>query len=327
MSDLHPDDPRRAQPGANPPAWERGVLEKLVMDIVDERRRARRWSVFFRFVFFGLIGLALVGGYLSQRGAGESTGPHTAVVQLDGEISASAVANADAIKASLQDAFEDPQTKAVVLRINSPGGSPVQASQINAEIWRLRGLHKDVPIYAVCDEACASAAYYIAVACDRIYVSPASLVGSIGVLMDGFDFSGLMDRFGVRRRLLTAGANKGFLDPFSPMPAAQKAYALDMLEQIHRQFIAAVEKGRGTRLKVDDQTFSGLPWTGEAALARGLADAYGDTDSVARDVVKVDNQVDFTHRENVVDRLARRFGAAVGTEAAHVMLNAGTELR
>lgn len=297
------------------------MLERLVMDLVVERRRARRWSIFFRFVFIGIIVLVLAGGYISQHGADDSSGPHTAVVELDGEISANSVANADSIKSSLQDAFDDPQTKAVVLRINSPGGSPVQASQINDEIWRLRGLHKNVPIYAVCDEACASAAYYIAVACDRIYVSPGSLVGSIGVLMDGFDFSGLMDRFGVRRRLLTAGTNKGFLDPFSPMPPNQKAYALSMLEQIHQQFIAAVEKGRGHRLKVDDQTFSGLPWTGEAAIGRGLADAYGDTDSVARDVVKAPDEVDFTQRENVVDRLARRFGAAVGSELARTVVS------
>ncbi len=257
----------------------------------------------------------------------DGAGPHTALVSLDGEIASTTVASADNIIGSLQDAFNDPETRAIVLRIDSPGGSPVQASRINAEIGRLRALHRNIPIYAVCDEMCASAAYYVAVATDRIYVNPASLVGSIGVLMDGFGFTGLMDKLGVSRRLLTAGANKGFLDPFSPMAPAQKEYALRMLAQIHQQFIAAVQKGRGGRLKVNDQTFSGLVFTGESAVSQGLADAYGDTDDVARDVVHVTNVVDFTRHENVVDRLARRFGAALGHGAVHELEQGGWSLR
>ncbi len=302
-------------------AWERGVLEKLVMEVVNEKRRARRWSIFFRLAFLGLLLAIFVGGYLSERGSSPATGPHTALVELNGDISASSVASADNINASLQDAFDDPDTKAVILRINSPGGSPVQASQINDQIWRLRAKYKNIPIYAVCDEVCASAAYYIAVATDKIYVNPASLVGSIGVLMEGFGLSGLLDKLGVTRRLLTAGDNKGFMDPFSPMPEDQKAYALSMLKQIHQQFITAVEKGRGKRLKINDQTFSGLVWTGESAVQQGLADGYGDTDTVARDVVHAKNLVDYTRRENVVDRLAKRFGASLGMGAAREMLD------
>ncbi len=325
MNDANPNDPQRephlGEPAASPhAAWERSVLERLVMEIVNEKRRARRWSIFFRLAFLGLVLAIFVGGYMAEHAGDQIAGPHTALVELNGEISASSMASADNINASLQDAFEDRGTKAVILRINSPGGSPVQASQINAEIWRLRAKHKNIPIYAVCDEVCASSAYYIAVAADKIYVNPASLVGSIGVLMDGFGFSGLMDKLGVTRRLLTAGANKGFMDPFSPMPEDQKAYAQTMLKQIHQQFIAAVEKGRGSRLKINDQTFSGLVWTGQSAVQQGLADGYGDTDTVARDVVHEKNLVDYTRHENVVDRLAKRFGASLGMGAVHEML-------
>ena len=320
--------PSQTPAGAPPTAWERNVLERLVMDIVAERRRSRRWSVFFRLCVLALV-LAVVaavwrGGESSGTAA---SGPHVAVVDLRGEMSATSNASADNIDASLRDAFASPQTRAVILRINSPGGSPVQASRINAEIWRLRALHKDIPVYAVCDEACASAAYYVAVAADRIYVNPASLVGSIGVLMNGFGFSGLMDKLGITRRLLTAGSNKGFMDPFSPMTPQQKQYALAMLEQIHQQFIAAVKKGRGSRLKIDDQTFSGLVWTGESAVQQGLADGYGDTRSVARDVVHQTRLVDFTRHENVVDRLAQRFGASIGMGAAREALPQGWSLR
>ncbi|MDE2255832.1 MAG: S49 family peptidase [Betaproteobacteria bacterium] len=328
MNDKHPEDfPREPALGdaAHPPsgAWERSVMERLVLEIVAEKRRARRWSIFFRLVFLGLLLAVLAGGYIAEYASGTSAGAHTALVEINGEISASSVASADNINGALQDAFDDANTKAVILRINSPGGSPVQASQINAEIWRLRARHKHIPIYAVCDEVCASAAYYIAVATDKIYVNPASLVGSIGVLMEGFGVSGLMDKLGVTRRLLTAGAKKGFMDPFSPMPEDQKTYALGMLEQIHRQFIAAVEKGRGKRLKINNDTFSGLVWTGESAVEQGLADGFGDTDTVARDVVHEKTLVDYTRSENVVDRLAKRFGASLGMGAMREMLQSG----
>lgn len=314
------------EPDPAPGAWERQVLERLVLEAVTERRRARRWSIFFRLVFIGLIVAILFGGFLAEYGGATQRGPHTALIELNGEIAFNSQASADNINAALQDAFDDPQTRGVILRINSPGGSPVQASQIYAEIQRLRTKY-DKPVYAVCEEVCASGAYYVAAAANDIYVNPASLVGSIGVLMDGFGFSGLLDKLGIHRRLLTAGANKGFMDPFSPMPDDQRQYALGMLEQIHRQFIDAVEKGRGKRLKVNDQTFSGLVWTGEAAVQQGLADGYGNVDSVARDKIKAPDIVDYTREENVAERLAKRFGAALGMGAVKELATTGWSLR
>lgn len=327
MSALPPESPSaRSDPASSPGAWERQVLEKLVLEVVAERRRSRRWSIFFRFVVLGILALVLLSGFLAEYGGASTRGPHSALVELNGEISIDGQASADNINAALQDAFADDQTKGVILRINSPGGSPVQASQIYAEIDRLRAKY-DKPVYAVCEEVCASGAYYVAAAANDIYVNPASLVGSIGVLMEGFGFSGLMDKLGVSRRLLTAGANKGFMDPFSPMPPEQKTYALGMLEQIHKQFIAAVEKGRGSRLKVDDQTFSGLVWTGQSAVRQGLADGFSDVDSVARDKIKAPEIVDYTLHENVAERLAKRFGAALGMGAAKELSSVRWSLR
>jgi protease-4 len=211
----------------------------------------------------------------------------------------------------MRQAFEDEGSQAVVLLINSPGGSPVQAGMINDEIKRLKALHQK-PVYAVVEETCASAAYYIAAGADKIFVDKASIVGSIGVLMDGFGFTGLMDKVGVERRLMTAGENKGFLDPFSTPTKQQKAHAQHMLDQIHQQFIAVVREGRGDRLKDAPEIFSGLFWSGQQAIELGLADGYGTLDSVARDVVKAEDIVDYTRQDNVAERLAKRFGAAMG---------------
>ena len=247
--------------------------------------------------------------------------PHTALVEIKGEIASGAEASAELIVSSVRAALEDPGTKAVVLLINSPGGSPVQAGMINDEVRRLKALHQK-PIYAVVEESCASAAYYIAVAADQIFVDKASIVGSIGVLMDGFGFTGLMDKLGVERRLMTAGENKGFLDPFSPQTPTQRAYAQTMLDQIHQQFIAVVRAGRGDRLKETPETFSGLFWTGQQAITLGLADQLGSLDSVAREVVKAEDVVDYTRRENVAERLVKRFGAALGSGAVHTLQNA-----
>jgi len=302
------------------------VLEKLVLEVVNEKRRARRWSIFFRLVFLALIAAVVIDATLDKFSAAASSGPHTALVEINGEIAIDSAASADNINTALQDAFSDPQTKGVILRINSPGGSPVQASQIYAEIERLRAKY-DKPVYAVCEEVCASGAYYVAAAANDIYVNPASLVGSIGVLIDGFGFSGLLDKLGVTRRLLTAGANKGFMDPFTPMPEDQKAYALSMLAQIHKQFIAAVVKGRGSRLKVNDQTFSGLVWTGESAVQQGLADGFGDVDQIAREKIKAPDIVDYTLQENVAERLIKRFGASLGMGAVQALSNLGWSLR
>jgi protease-4 len=236
--------------------------------------------------------------------------PHTAVVEIKGEIAYGADASAEFVMAAMKAALEDDGSKALVLLINSPGGSPVQAGIIADEIKRLRAKYNK-PIYAVVEESCASAAYYIAAATDKIFVDKASLVGSIGVLMDGFGFTGIMEKAGVERRLLTAGENKGFLDPFSPMSDAQKAHAQQMLDQIHQQFIGVVKAGRGDRLK--GQTpglFSGLFWTGQQAVELGLADQLGSVDFVAREIVKAEELIDYTRRDNVAERLAKRFGAA-----------------
>ena len=327
MSALPPDSPSpRPDTSVQSGSWEKQVLEKLVLEVVNEKKRARRWSIFFRFVLLGILAVVFLGGMLAEFGGSSTTGPHTALIELNGEIAIDSQASADNINAALQDAFSSPQTRGVILRINSPGGSPVQASQIFAEIERLRAKY-DKPVYAVCEEVCASGAYYVAAAANDIYVNPASLVGSIGVLMDGFGFSGLLDKLGVTRRMLTAGSNKGFMDPFSPMPEDQKTYALGMLEQIHKQFIAAVEKGRGTRLKVNDQTFSGLVWTGESAVQQGLADGYGDVDQIARDKIKAPDIVDYTLQENVAERLAKRFGASLGMGAVRELSQIGWSLR
>jgi protease-4 len=251
--------------------------------------------------------------------------PHTAMVAIKGEIASEGDASAENIMAAMRSALEDSGSRALVLLINSPGGSPVQAGIINDEIHRLKKLHGK-PVYAVVEESCASAAYYIAAAADQIYVDKASIVGSIGVLMDGFGFTGLMDKLGVERRLMTAGENKGFLDPFSPQTAAQRKHAQAMLNQIHEQFIGVVKTGRADRLKESPDMFSGLFWTGQQAVDMGLADALGSLDSVAREVVKASDVVDYTRHENVAERLAKRFGAAMG-EASVKALRTGSALR
>jgi protease-4 len=246
-------------------------------------------------------------------------------VSIVGEIGSETEASAENVMSSMRLALEDPGSQALVLLINSPGGSPVQAGLINDEIVRLRALHNK-PIYAVVEESCASAAYYIAAAADQIYVDKASIVGSIGVLMDGFGFTELMNKLGVERRLMTAGANKGFLDPFSPQTEPQRKHAQAMLDQIHTQFIEVVKKGRGDRLKETPEMFSGLFWSGQQAVDLGLADSLGSLDGVAREVVKAPDVIDYTQRENVAERLVKRFGAAVGEGSVHA-LRSSTGLR
>ncbi|WP_374625431.1 S49 family peptidase [Pandoraea sp.] len=309
-------------PGAVKP-WEREMLEKVLMAGIREQRTARRWKIFFRLLALAIVALfvwsiADLDGGTTSVGAG--TGKHTALVTLSGEISPDSQASARKINAALESAFADSSAAGVILRINSPGGSPVQAGMIYDDITRLRAKYPKKPLYVVVEEICASGGYYVAAAADKIYVDKASIVGSIGVLMDGFGFTGLMDKLGIERRLLTAGRNKGFLDPFSPQTDQQKAYALDMLEQVHQQFIGAVKKGRGNRLKDDPDLFSGLFWTGQRSIELGLADGLGTVDSVARDVLKAPDLVDYTVKENLPERVARRFGAAVGTAAMKTMM-------
>jgi len=293
--------------------WERGVLEKLAMSALQEQRHARRWSIFFKALTFGFLFLVVFAsmGWLDSGETALGTGKHTALVDMQGVISADSAASADNLIPSLQDAFEDKGTQGVILRINSPGGSPVQAGQINDEIRRLRAKYPSIPLYVVVEDICASGGYYVAVAADKIFVDKASLIGSIGVLMDGFGFTGTMEKLGVERRLITAGANKGFMDPYSAMRPEQQEYARQMIEQIHQQFIAVVRQGRGKRLKETEDTFSGLVWNGQAGIEMGLADGYGSVESVARDVIKAEDIVDFTVKEGFADRLAKRFGAGV----------------
>jgi len=295
-------------------------LEGLARALLQDRRSERRWRVFFRLAWLGLVAVA-VWVLLAQRGhGGAPAGPHTALVEVRGEIAADTEASAEQLIAGLKAAFEDSGARAVVIRINSPGGSPVQAGIVNDEIRRLKALHKK-KVYAVVDEMCASGAYYIAVATDEIFVDKASLVGSIGVLMDGFGFAGLMDKLGVERRLLTAGENKGMLDPYSPQNARHKAYAQAMIDQIHQQFILTVREGRGKRLKEDADTFSGLFWNGEEAIRLGLADHIGTLDQVARDVVQAEEVIDYTMKDNVAEKLAKRFGASIGAGMWHAAMS------
>ena len=295
--------------------WERGVLEKLAMSALQEQRRARHWGIFFKVLTFGylFVVLFIFMGWLGKSESALSTDKHTALVDMQGVIAPDSAASADNLIPSLQDAFEDTGTQGVILRINSPGGSPVQAGQINDEIRRLRAKYPAIPLYVVVEDICASGGYYVAAAADKIFVDKASLIGSIGVLMDGFGFTGTMAKLGVERRLITAGSNKGFLDPFSPSNAAQTEYVKQMLAQIHQQFIAVVKQGRGKRLKEAPDTFSGLIWNGEKGVEMGLADGYGSLESVARDVVKAERIVDFTTKESFADRLAKRFGAGVAS--------------
>lgn len=297
------------------------MLEKLALDAVREQRARRRWGIFFRFVILALIGLSIWAAFDFGGGETDVVGRHTALVEINGAIEAGGSSgSAELVIPALDRAFSDPESVGVILRINSPGGSPVQAGMINDEITRLRKAHPKKPLYVVVEEMCASGGYYIAAAADKIFVNKASIVGSIGVLMDGFGFTGLMDKLGIERRLLTAGENKAFLDPFSPLSAQHKEYAQAMLNEIHQQFIDVVRKGRGSRLKETPEMFSGLFWTGAKAVDLGLADGFGTVDSVARDVLHAEDLVDYTKHEGLPERVLKKFGAAVGESAAKVLI-------
>ena len=308
------------------PNWERAVLEKLALSAIQEQRRSRHWSILFKtlgFLYLFIV-LFLAAGWFGGDGVAIPK-EHSALIDLQGVIAADQ-ASADSIIASLQGAFDDKKTKGVILRINSPGGSPVQAGQIYDEIKRLRAKHPKTPLYAVVDDICASGGYYVAAGTDKIFVDKASIVGSIGVLMDGFGFTETMQKLGVERRLLTAGENKGFLDPFSPVDAEQQAFAKQMLEEIHGQFISVVREGRGKRLKETPEMFSGLVWSGEKSIQLGLADGLGSVESVARDVIKAEDIVDYTQQESFAERLAGRLGASMA-KALTPFEKAGVTLR
>ncbi len=301
--------------------WERQALEHLLLENLKETRKARRWKAVFRIltliVFVG-IALAVFDFHLPGRGMGIEK--HTALVTLEGEISSSSMANALDINSSLTAAFENENSAGVVLRINSPGGSPVQAGMMNDEIHRLRKLYPSKPFYVVVEDICASGGYYVAVAGDQILVDKASLVGSIGVIMEGFGFTGLMDKLGVTRRMITAGSNKGMMDPFSKENPQQVEMIKTMIDEIHQQFIAVVKAGRGDRLKETPEMFSGRVWNGEQAIKIGLVDGYGTVESVARDVFKAPDILDYTMKENFAERVAKRFGAEVGAAAGKALI-------
>jgi protease-4 len=320
---ISPEKTTETRPASSPTVstWERETLEKLVFATIKEKRATRRWSIFFKLGFLALAFFALWAYYDFNFGSSDmdAIGRHTAMIEITGEIEAGGAGAADTVIPSLSKAFADAGSAAIVLRINSPGGSPVQAGIIVDEMLRLKKQYPAKPVYVVVDEICASGGYYIAAAADRIYVNKASIVGSVGVLMDSFGFTGVMNKLGVERRLLTAGENKGFLDPFSPQSDKHKAHAQSMLNEIHEQFIAVVRAGRGKRLKETPETFSGLYWTGAKAVQMGLADGFGTVDTVARDVVRAEDIVDYTAHEGLPERVLKKFGAAVGNGAVKSM--------
>ena len=318
---MTPEESSSLPTGEVSPAPRTGLesaLERIALELLKQRRTERRWRVFLRLAWLGLALAVAVVVLMHRSSPSTSGGPHTAMVEIRGEIAAESDASAEALVGALKSAFEDASAPAVVLRINSPGGSPVQAGIVYDEIKRLKAKHGK-KVYAVVEEMCASGAYYIAVAADEIYVDKASIVGSIGVLMDGFGFTGLMAKLGVERRLLTAGENKAMLDPFSELKPRHEKLARAMIEQIHRQFIAVVKEGRGDRLKETPDTFSGLFWNGEEAVRLGLADKMGNLDFVAREVIRAEEIVDYTPHENMAERLAKRFGASVGAGAVKAL--------
>jgi protease-4 len=305
----------------NNPNWERDLITKLASDALAEQRRRRRWGIFFKLLTFAYITIVLL-LMVDWSSRADFTGgkKYTAVVELNGIIAPGADASAENVILGLQAAFKEKSTQGVILRINSPGGSPVQAQTIYDEMRRLRRKYPDIPLYAVVEDICASGGYFVAAAADRIYVGKASIVGSIGVLMNGFRFTELMDKLGVERRLITAGENKGMLDPFSPLRDKDKEYINVLMKDIHQQFIGAVRDGRGKRLKETPDMFSGLIWTGEKSVELGLADGYGSLDSVARDVIKAEDVVDYTRKEGFAEKVARRFGASMASSLAELAL-------
>jgi protease-4 len=315
---LPPDTAEARRPASTGMASVERTFEQAMLQFLRERRTERRWRVFFRMAWL-LVFVTLAYAIVVHRPqVVPPSGPHTALIEVRGEIASDSEASAETLIAGLKSAFEDTGAQAIVLRINSPGGSPVQAGIVYDEIVRLKAKHRK-KVYAVVEEMCASGAYYIAVAADDIYVDKASLVGSIGVLMEGFGFVGLMDKLGIERRLLTAGENKGMLDPFSPQNEKHRAFAQALINQVHQQFIDVVKEGRGNRLKENGETFSGLFWNGEQAVKLGLADDFGTLDFVAREVIKAEEVIDYTPRESLAERLTRRFGASIGEGAVRAL--------
>lgn len=302
--------------------WNRDVINRLAFAAVDEQRRTRRWNIFFK-VLLALYLLALLILYLPTDWdeLGKVAEKHTALVELKGVISDSSEASADNVIKGLRKAFEDEKTAGVILRANSPGGSPVQSGYIYKEIKRLRELHPDTPLYAVVTDMCASGCYYVVSAADDIYVDEASIVGSIGVRMDSFGFVDTMEKLGVERRLYTAGKSKGFLDPFTPSKPADVKHVKLLLSSIHEQFIDSVQQGRGERLKENESLFTGLVWTGEESVPMGLADEFGSSSHVAREVIEAEDVIDFTEKPDFFERLSDRIGVAMAKAMSELFAN------
>ncbi len=311
--------PERSSPPAEEAStggqWPQAVLEKVLLESVREQRRARRWGIVFKSLLFVYL-FALLFAYLADRWSdvGIGAGRHTALVEVEGVIAAEQDASADRVVGGLRAAFEDDRTAGVIVRVNSPGGSPVQAGYIYEEIRRLRAKYPDTPLYAVITDICASGGYYVAAAADRIFANRASLVGSIGVRTDGFGFVEAMRKLGVERRLLTAGENKGFLDPFSPLKDEEVEHLQSMLDELHQQFIGVVREGRGERLRDADELFSGLIWTGERSVELGLVDGLASAGEVARDVIGEEKIRDFTLRDDLLRRIVDRIGLVLVRE-------------
>ena len=302
--------------------WNRDVINRLAFAAVEEQRRTRRWSIFFKVLLaIYLLALLVLSVPTDWSKIGKVSDKHTALVDLKGVISDSSEASADTVIKGLRKAFEDENTKGVILRANSPGGSPVQSGYIYKEIKRLRELHPDTPIYAVVTDVCASGCYYVASAADDIYVDEASIIGSIGVRMDSFGFVDTMEKLGVERRLYTAGKSKGFLDPFMPSKPTDVEHVKLLLDSIHQQFIKAVKEGRGERLQDNEALFTGLVWTGEEGIPMGLADEIGSSSYVAREVIGVEDIVEFTEKPDLFERLSKRIGVAMAKGMSELFTN------
>jgi len=307
--------------------WERGVIEKLATEALKEQRRARRWGIFWKLLTFIYVTVIIAMAVDWKDMADAKGDKHTALIEVRGVIGAGSDASADKVNLALQAAFKDKNTQGVVMRINSPGGSPVQSQSIFDEMRRLRKKYPATPLYVVVEDVCASGGYYIAAAADKIYVAKGSIIGSIGVRMDAFGVVGLMDKLGVESRLITAGKYKALLDPFRPLEESHKQIALELIDDIHNQFIAAVKEGRGKRLKETPDMFSGLIWTGSKSVALGLADGFGGLDYVAREIVKAEDIVDYTQKDNLAEKFARRFGAGAMSSLLEFSARSGLAIR
>ena len=293
--------------------WEKQTIEKIALASLGEQRSSRRWGVFFKIIGLIYLGWVLFFVLSSTNKSTLASGDFTALIRLNGEIGVDSEISAIDVKSSLKEVYESPGTKALILAINSPGGSPVQSGIINDEILRYKALNPQIPVYAVIEDVCASGGYYVAVAADKIFVDKASIVGSIGVLMNGFGFDRAINNLGIERRLITSGKNKAILDPFLPVDPKQKDFMQKLLNEVHEQFIKVVKRGRGNKLVNNSDIFSGLFWSGESAIKLGLADSFGNVDLVAREIVKYEKIVDFTIESSFSDRFAKKLGAGIGS--------------